>query len=93
MHVPINVKSPHNSSKCQMGFNSAFEGLMKKMRLVADWSSIQLDMLARYFRLFYVTRNVIIVPTMSRHWYHILILLNPDNAHIKMNLRYILVIF
>jgi hypothetical protein len=28
MHGPINVKSPNNSSKWQMGFNSAFKGLM-----------------------------------------------------------------
>jgi hypothetical protein len=27
MHVPINVKFPHNISECQMGFNSAFKGL------------------------------------------------------------------
>jgi len=27
MHVPINVKSPNNTSKWQMGFNSAFKGL------------------------------------------------------------------
>jgi hypothetical protein len=27
MHVPINVKSPNNISKWQMGFNSAFKGL------------------------------------------------------------------
>jgi hypothetical protein len=27
MHGPINVKSPNNSSKWQMGFNSAFRGL------------------------------------------------------------------
>jgi hypothetical protein len=27
MHGPINVKSPNNISKWQMGFNSAFEGL------------------------------------------------------------------
>jgi hypothetical protein len=27
MHGPINVKSPNNTSKWQMGFNSAFEGL------------------------------------------------------------------
>jgi hypothetical protein len=25
MHVPINVKSPNNISKWQMGFNSAFK--------------------------------------------------------------------
>jgi hypothetical protein len=29
MQVPINVKSPNNISKWQMGFNSAFKGLMK----------------------------------------------------------------
>jgi hypothetical protein len=28
MYGPINVKSPNNTSKWQMGFNSAFEGLM-----------------------------------------------------------------
>jgi hypothetical protein len=28
MHGPINVKSPNNTSKCQMGFNSAFKGLI-----------------------------------------------------------------
>jgi hypothetical protein len=27
MHVTINVKSPTNTSKWQMGFNSAFKGL------------------------------------------------------------------
>jgi hypothetical protein len=29
MHGPINVKSPNNTSKWQMGFNSAFKGLME----------------------------------------------------------------
>ena len=28
MHGPINVKSPNNISEWQMGFNSAFKGLM-----------------------------------------------------------------
>jgi hypothetical protein len=28
MLVPINVKSPNNNSKWQMGFNSAFKGLI-----------------------------------------------------------------
>jgi hypothetical protein len=27
IHVPINVKSPNNISKWQIGFNSAFKGL------------------------------------------------------------------
>jgi hypothetical protein len=30
MHVPINVKSPNNISKWQMGFNLAFKGLIPK---------------------------------------------------------------
>ena len=33
MHVPINVKSPNNISEWQMGFNSAFKGLIRQ-RLV-----------------------------------------------------------
>jgi hypothetical protein len=28
MHLPINVKSPNNINKWQMGFNSAFKGLI-----------------------------------------------------------------
>jgi hypothetical protein len=28
MHLPINVKSHNNISKWQMGFNSAFKGLI-----------------------------------------------------------------
>jgi hypothetical protein len=28
MHGPINFKSPNNTSKWQMGFNSVFKGLM-----------------------------------------------------------------
>jgi hypothetical protein len=35
MHGPINVKSPNNISKWQMGFNSAFKGLKSVV-----WSSI-----------------------------------------------------
>jgi hypothetical protein len=33
MHLPINVKSPNNISKWQMGFNSPFKGLIS---LVGD---------------------------------------------------------
>jgi hypothetical protein len=29
MHGPINVKSPNNTSKWQIGFNSAFKGLIR----------------------------------------------------------------
>ena len=32
MHVPIKVKSPNNISEWQMGFNSAFKGLMCRPR-------------------------------------------------------------
>jgi hypothetical protein len=35
MHGPINVKSPNNISKWQMGFNSAFEGLINTTGLYA----------------------------------------------------------
>jgi hypothetical protein len=31
MHGSINVKSPNNTGKWQMGFNSAFKGLKKKL--------------------------------------------------------------
>jgi hypothetical protein len=30
MHGPINVKSPNNTTKWQMGFKSAFKGLKFK---------------------------------------------------------------
>ena len=32
MQGPINIKSPNNTSKWQMGFNSAFKGLMHDER-------------------------------------------------------------
>jgi hypothetical protein len=32
MHRPINVKSPNNISKWQMGFNLAFKGLNKSVQ-------------------------------------------------------------
>ena len=35
MHGPINVKSPNNISKWQMGFNSAFKGLINYKPLPA----------------------------------------------------------
>ena len=35
MHVPINVKFPNNISEWQMGFNSAFKGLMSKQKIKA----------------------------------------------------------
>jgi hypothetical protein len=35
MHGPINLKSPNNISKWQMGFNSAFKGLNKHTSIKA----------------------------------------------------------
>jgi hypothetical protein len=35
MHGPINVKSPNNTGKWQMGFNSAFKGLNPVWYLLA----------------------------------------------------------
>jgi hypothetical protein len=36
MHRPINVKSPNNTSKLHMGFNSAFKGLSKQPNQVGN---------------------------------------------------------
>jgi TnpA family transposase len=36
MHGTINVKSPNNTSKWQMGFNSAFKGLMQRLIFVLN---------------------------------------------------------
>jgi hypothetical protein len=40
MHGPINVKSLNNTSKWQMGFNSAFKGLNKS---IMGWMVVSLD--------------------------------------------------
>jgi hypothetical protein len=36
MHVPINVKSPNSISKWQVGFNSAFKGLIVSVNRTAE---------------------------------------------------------
>jgi hypothetical protein len=36
MHGPINVKSPNNIRKWQMGFNSAFKGLKTGSTVLAQ---------------------------------------------------------
>ena len=46
MHGSINVKSPNNTSKLQMGFNSAFKGLMSQM-LVESLPGISLSHLQK----------------------------------------------
>jgi hypothetical protein len=48
MHVPINIKSPNNTSQWQMGFNSAFKGLMPPLSkreicsalIYCDWKAV-----------------------------------------------------
>jgi hypothetical protein len=42
MHGPINVKSPNSISKWQMGFNSAFKGLILITNIEAVFSFPQL---------------------------------------------------
>jgi Leu/Phe-tRNA-protein transferase len=37
MHGPINVKSPNNNSNWQMGFNSAFKGLIAVCKMMETW--------------------------------------------------------
>jgi hypothetical protein len=44
MHGPINVKSPNNTSKWQMEFNSVFKGLIK-----AVWNLELLDAHNRWY--------------------------------------------
>jgi hypothetical protein len=39
MHVLINVKSPNNISKWQMGSDSAFKGLIRYGLLATSWST------------------------------------------------------
>jgi hypothetical protein len=36
MHLPIKVKSPNNISKWQMGFNSAFKGLILELNIFTE---------------------------------------------------------
>jgi hypothetical protein len=47
MHGPINVISPNNISKWQMGFNSAFKGLNT---LYKENTAIDLEKTAKHIR-------------------------------------------
>jgi hypothetical protein len=40
MHVTLNVKSPNNISKWQMGFNSAFKGLTLTFDKGGEWLAL-----------------------------------------------------
>jgi hypothetical protein len=44
-HGPINVKSPNNTSKWQMGFISAFKGLINLFILKTEYSYISVIIL------------------------------------------------
>jgi hypothetical protein len=48
MHGPINVKSPNNTSKWQMGFNSAFKGLIKEMQYLYRYTDNLITDVCRY---------------------------------------------
>jgi hypothetical protein len=47
MHRPINVKSPNNTSKWQMGFNSAFKGLRNDLKERRGYSHLKEEALDR----------------------------------------------
>jgi hypothetical protein len=57
MHLPINVKSPNNISKWQMGFNSAFKALISFLNNVKSSEYIKVALHYRNFKYntFYTT--------------------------------------
>jgi hypothetical protein len=58
MHGPINVKSPNNNCKWQMGFNSAFKGLISLHVALAVCQLRFLNVLeVRGLNLFIVSRK------------------------------------
>jgi hypothetical protein len=57
MHLPINVKSPNNISKWQMGINSAFKGLMLQTVLPFISSAICSENLGQYGQLYRSIRH------------------------------------
>jgi hypothetical protein len=54
MHGPINVRSPHNISKWQMGFNLAFKGLISHNRAPCSTLSSYLLTLMPYTSILYL---------------------------------------
>jgi hypothetical protein len=57
MHLPINVKSPNNISKWQVGFNSAFKGLTDLVGPNLPWRGPGVQ-LGEKFSVFYVTKSL-----------------------------------
>jgi adenine-specific DNA methylase len=70
MHGTINVKSPNNTSTWQMGFNSAFKGLITNTGLENKaWNSPQIKILQQSHELHIIrlqTQNTV-----------------PENKHLK----------
>jgi hypothetical protein len=78
MHGPININLPNNTSKWQMGFNSAFKGLISDQwpilfnYLLTPWSRVLLEKLTglqllKKFPVFYGNRRFITALTSARH--------------------------
>jgi hypothetical protein len=55
MHVPINVKSPNNISKWQMGFNLAFKGLISIPYVLPFLAIVTLPLF--FFRALFFIQN------------------------------------
>jgi hypothetical protein len=62
MHGPINVKSPNNTSKWQMGFNSAFKGLMV---LECVYCEVRSEYLRVTYTKFFLTGDLRSIPSQD----------------------------
>jgi hypothetical protein len=77
MHGPINVKSPNNTSKWQMGFNSAFKGLIYIYSSIQSFTVIHIT--PHYFFLYtyharyilYITHYTVrdLRPILQIYWF------------------------
>jgi hypothetical protein len=52
MHEHIKVKSPNNTSKWQMGFNSAFKGLISTVLQTDVWPISKETLIRKHFKIF-----------------------------------------
>jgi len=73
MHGPINVKSPNNSSKWQMGFNLAFKGLnSNEVMTVGEVNAHYILSLVTHllcqWRIQNITINHSVSSAVSIHW-------------------------
>jgi len=62
MHVPINVKSPNNTSKWQMGFNSVFKGL------IINYGIIIKNISTLMYTVWHVDKYKITFKLLINHW-------------------------